>query len=59
MGGKYPNQAFSAVVFRERQAVFCDLTRYDGKIVDVAGTVRMYRGKPEIILIDPSELRAK
>gem|GEM_PF-5954460 len=47
------------MVFGERQAVFGDLTRYDGKIVDVAGTVRMYRGKPEIILIDPSELRAK
>jgi hypothetical protein len=59
LGGKYPNQAFSAVVFRERQAVFGNLTRYNGKLIDVDGTIREYRSKPEIIVIDPSELRAK
>ena len=59
IGGKYPHEALSAVIFKKRQTVFGDVTRYDGKVVDVEGSVRMYRGKPEIILYDPSEIRAK
>ena len=59
IGGRYPRQEFTAVIFKERQGVFGDVVHYDGKVVDVDGTVRMYRGKPEIILLDPSELRAK
>jgi hypothetical protein len=59
MGGAYPNEAFQAVVFPNIAPIFGDLTRYDGKTVDINGRVREYRGKPEIILLSPSQISVK
>lgn len=59
IGAAYPNQPFQAVIFPTRAPAFGDLNRYDGKVVDVTGRIRDYKGKPEIILSDPSQLRMK
>jgi hypothetical protein len=59
MGGDYPFQAFQAVIFSDRTSAFGDLSRYDGKTVAVRGQIRDYGGKPEIILDDPDQLRAR
>jgi len=53
----YPNQLFSAVVFASSAAKFSDLTSYRGKRVQITGQVRLYKGKPEIILDSPDQLR--
>lgn len=59
IGAAYPNQPFQAVIFPNRASAFGDLNRYDGKVVDVTGRIRDYKGKPEIILNDPSQLRMR
>jgi DNA/RNA endonuclease YhcR with UshA esterase domain len=53
----YPNAPFTAVIFGSDRAKFgTPETTLGGKRVCVTGQVRDYRGKPEIILNDPSQL---
>lgn len=48
--GMYPSQTFTAVVFASDAASVGDLSGLRGKTVDVTGTIRLYRGKPEIVV---------
>jgi hypothetical protein len=53
----YPNEVFTAVIFGSDRAKFgTPETTFQGKRVCVTGQVRNYRGKPEIIVSDPSQL---
>jgi hypothetical protein len=53
----YPNAPFTAVIFGSDRAKFgTPETALRGKRVCVTGQIRDYRGKPEIILNDPSQL---
>jgi DNA/RNA endonuclease YhcR with UshA esterase domain len=53
----YPNSPFTAVIFGSDRAKFATPeTALRGKRVCVTGQIRDYRGKPEIILNDPSQL---
>jgi hypothetical protein len=56
-GAAYPNEVFSGVIFSSSAAQFGDLTRYQGKQVRVTGLIKLYKGKPEIILESPDHLR--
>lgn len=55
-GGRYPNQDFTAVIFAS-SASQIDVSQYYGKKVDVTGRIQLYRGKPEIIVNSPDQLR--
>ena len=55
--GKFPKNSFSAVVFKGDFSTFGDLNRYRGKTVEVSGIITEYKGKPQIILKDPSQLK--
>ncbi len=57
-GGRYPNHAFTATIFKAKQALFTGVKGYEGQEVQVQGVVHLYRGKPEIVLDQPSQLRA-
>ena len=57
MGGRYPNHAFTATILKAKQALFTGVKSYDGKPAEVQGVVKLYRGKPEIMLNEPSQLR--
>lgn len=59
VGGRYPNNAFTAVVFKTDFAKFSDLDAFTGKTVRITGAIKLYRGKPEIVLSDPSQLKLK
>ena len=50
MGGSYPNNAFTAVIFADDAAGFADVTSLAGRTVEITGHLRLYRGKPEIVL---------
>jgi DNA/RNA endonuclease YhcR with UshA esterase domain len=53
----YPNAPFTAVIFGSDRPKFgTPETLLRGKRVCVTGQIRDYRGKPEIILNDPSQL---
>ena len=57
-GGRYPNHAFTATILKARQSLFTGVrARFEGKVAEVQGTVRLYRGKPEIMIDEPSQLR--
>jgi DNA/RNA endonuclease YhcR with UshA esterase domain len=58
MGQPYPNQPFVAVIFGTDRAKFGEPeATLSGKRICVTGQVRNYRGKPEIIVSDPSQLK--
>jgi hypothetical protein len=53
----YPDQVFTAVIYgADRNKFGRRETTLQGKRVCVTGPIREYRGKPEIILADPSQL---
>jgi len=56
-------RAFRAVLFSDRRKVFLDagidFMSYIGKKVSIAGVLRSYRGRAEIILLSPGQLRLK
>jgi hypothetical protein len=59
MGGKYPNQAFTAWIPSASAAQFSNPQQYEGKTVAVSGKITLYRGKPEIIVTNVSQIIIK
>jgi DNA/RNA endonuclease YhcR with UshA esterase domain len=59
MGGRYPDNSFAAIIFKDDARKFPDIDSLDGKTVDVTGPIRLHNGKPEIILNDPGQIKAK
>ena len=54
-GGKFPNHVFSCLL---RAKNFTDpIPTFEGKLVEVTGTVTMYEGKPQIELTSLSGIR--
>jgi DNA/RNA endonuclease YhcR with UshA esterase domain len=58
-GGSYPQQAFTAFIPVRNAAMFPDVHALQGKTVEVSGRVALYKGKPEIVLESPSQLRTE
>lgn len=56
-GGIYPDHVFTVKVFKAHQDRFPGVDDYEGKIVQVEGVVRLYRGKPEIELTERTQIR--
>ena len=59
MGGKYPNQAFTAFIPSASAAQFSNPQQYEGRTVAVSGKITLYKGKPEIIVNSPSQINVK
>ena len=59
MGGKYPNQAFTAFIPSASAAQFSNPQQYEGRTVAVSGKITLYKGKPEIIVNSPSQISSK
>lgn len=59
MGGQYPNNAFTGVIFHEDAGKFPSVGSLSGKVVEIRGRVRLYKGKPEIILRAVGQLKAE
>ena len=57
MGGSYPDNAFTAVIFAADRAKFPDARTLKGKTVGISGEVQLYQGKPEIILKSAEQLK--
>lgn len=54
----YPNQTFTAVIFQAAASRFANAQQWEGKRARVTGKVQLYRGKPEIVLSESSQLVA-
>jgi hypothetical protein len=59
IGGKYPNQAFTAFIPSASAAQFSNPQQYEGRTVAVSGKIALYKGKPEIIVNSPSQISTK
>jgi len=59
MGGRYPNQAFTAFIPAGSAAQFSNIQEYQGRTVAVSGKIALYKGKPEIVVMSPSQIVAK
>ena len=57
LNGRYPNEEFTGVIWSENIGAFSNVGDYEGKTVDITGTVQIYRGRPEIILRSPSQVQ--
>ncbi|MEJ0051715.1 MAG: hypothetical protein WDN02_11025 [Methylovirgula sp.] len=58
LGGEYPNEAFTGVIFSEDESKFPDVQNLTGKKVNISGTISLYKGRPEIILHSADQLKA-
>src|SRR5258708_36407919 len=56
-GSPYPNQDFTVVIFARSSPALGDIATYYGKRVDITGTVELYRGRPEIVVREPTQIR--
>jgi DNA/RNA endonuclease YhcR with UshA esterase domain len=59
MGGRYPDQAFTGVIFADDSDKFPNVDSLTGKVVDITGRVQSYKGRLEIILNDAAQLKTK
>jgi hypothetical protein len=57
MGGRFPNQACTGVIFKDDAGKFPDLDSLPGKVITITGRVKDYKGRCEIILNDPEQLK--
>jgi hypothetical protein len=59
MGGTYPNQAFTGWIPSKNAGAFSVLPNVTGKTCGITGQVQPYKGKPEIILNSPSQVKCE
>jgi DNA/RNA endonuclease YhcR with UshA esterase domain len=52
----YPDSPCTGVIFARNKGRFGDLQSLKGQDVEIKGTIKEYRGKPEIILDDTNQL---
>jgi DNA/RNA endonuclease YhcR with UshA esterase domain len=56
----YPNQVFTVVIWGSDRAKFGDPeTSYSGKHICVTGRITMYRGGPETVVHEPSQVKVQ
>jgi hypothetical protein len=59
MGGKYPNQAFTAFIPSANAPQFSNPQQYEGRTVVVSGKITLYHGKAEIVVTSPAQITSK
>lgn len=59
MGGEYPDNVFTAVIFKRDTSKFHNVESLEGKVIEVTGKVKEYRGKPEIVVNKKKQIRIK
>ncbi len=57
MGGSYPNNLFTGVILKDDAAKVGDVSGLTGKTVDITGTIKEYKGKPEIVVKSPDQIK--
>lgn len=56
MGGKYPNQAFTAYIPAASASEFLRPQQYEGMTIAVSGKIELYNRKPEILVSSPGQI---
>ena len=53
----FPNQTFTAVIFANKTNLFPEIEKLKDKNAEISGKIAQYRGRPEIILTSPNQLK--
>jgi len=53
----YPNNTCSVTIFADDFDKFGDLNRFENKNIEVSGKLTEYRGKPQIIINSPGQIK--
>jgi DNA/RNA endonuclease YhcR with UshA esterase domain len=59
MGGRFPNEAFTGVIFKDDASKFPDVSSLTSKVIDITGRAKDYKGRCEIIVNDPAQIKTK
>lgn len=59
LGSTYPDNPFTAVILAADAGKFPDESALAGKNVAITGKVQLYKSKPEIVLNDPAQIKAR
>ena len=59
MGGKYPNQTFTAFIPAASASQFSEFRQYEGRTVTVSGKIVMHGRKPVIVVTSQAQLTVK
>lgn len=54
---KYPNNEFTAVIFKKYAELFPDAKKLEGKKVEISGKIEEYKGKPQIVIKKEIQLK--
>jgi DNA/RNA endonuclease YhcR with UshA esterase domain len=57
IGGTYPDNPFTAVVFAKSMRNPPDFTPLVGKTLAITGMIKMFYGKPEIVINDDDQVK--
>jgi len=57
-GGEYPNQTFAGFIAAgSKIASKKRLSMIHGKTISITGTIELFKGKPEIIVVSPDQIK--
>jgi hypothetical protein len=59
LGGAYPDNLFTAVIFADDAAKFPNVHAFRGRTVDITGRVTLYHGHPQIILKEAAQIHSR
>jgi len=57
IGGKYPDNPFSVYINANDIKAVGDITKYDGKTIEIRGLITGHNGKPEIVVSNAKQLK--
>lgn len=57
IGAKFPDNVFTGVIFKKDAPAFENLKELEGKKVELIGMIEEYKGKPQIILKKPDQIK--
>ena len=57
VGGTYPANPFEGVIFQHGSASLPDFRPIIGKVVAITGEVKMYHGKPQIVVDSSDQIK--
>ena len=59
MGGHYPDNNFAGVILSDDARKVPNVDGLKGKTIEITGEVRFYKGHPQIIVNDASQIKVK
>lgn len=57
IGGKYPDNPFTVFVSEKDIKTVGDLSKYDGKTIEIRGLITDHNGKPEIVVSNAKQIK--